>query len=305
MPFRFAGERDVEEGEEGDVEDAENEEVDLLVVHDTQLLAQAVVEEAAKQTEPPCNRYSGECCPGFFEAGPASARDVYHCSCIKPMFVDSRLGVALTHARTSERLQTTDNPLLNMSRYVPFRETLLAYDASCPPGVDFDRMIQSAGRAGVGTEHLVYKLAQHDAALLGMSEAVLRISRADICERARTTAHASYHEQLLDMLTREAWLNVAMGEAGIGPRVHHVCIRRRVHHGVPSLRTFLIMERFPTSVQALLQAHPASKLADEKLMPSAAQGPVAAPVRSPQSGRAWGCSPSRPPHSTEWGRVHC
>jgi len=154
-----------------------------------------------------------------------------------------------------------ENPLLDIGRFAAFRSRLLTFDAACPS--DFDAVTQRMTRLGSGVSHSVYSLAAQDAARFGVHHAILRVNTIEFCE-----GEGTYRGLLLDRLVVEAWMNVQMGELGIGPTVLQSCLQRRIPTGESktSLTLALVIERFPTSLAALLRDQPGSIRINEELL---------------------------------------
>jgi hypothetical protein len=95
----------------------------------------------------------------------------------------------------------------------------------------------------------VYALDARDAAGFGVQHAILRVNTYELCEGSDP-----YRGRMLDRLVVEAWVNVQMGQMGVGPAVLHSCLQRRIAPGETrqSLTLALIVERLPTSLSALL-----------------------------------------------------
>ena len=216
-----------------------------------------------------CRRGSVVCCHEFDRQGPTgpATNDPYSwCTCVEPR-LDSQINSALVDSLNGgggNSSSSSTNPLLDVRRFLEFRAAML----HCPP--DFDAMAQRAHLLGSGTAHQVFGLAAEDAARLGAESAVVRINTFEYCEARGQRAH----QKLLDALAVEAWLNVQMGDAGVGPRVHQACLQRRTPTGAGAagsgaeavLTLALVMERLSTSVEALLREQPSARLADDQLM---------------------------------------
>ena len=156
---------------------------------------------------------------------------------------------------------TGENPLLDVGRFLAFRSRLLTLEAACPP--DFVALTQRATPFGSGITHAVYALDTQDAGRLGMKHAILRVNKLEICEGVDP-----YRGRMLDSLVVEAWMNVQMGQLGLGPQVPHACLQRRIASEGPhknKLTLALVIERYPTSLGSLLVNHPTTRLSEERL----------------------------------------
>ena len=80
----------------------------------------------------------------------------------------------------------------------------------------------------------------------GMQHAILRVNNNEFCEGSDP-----YRGRLLDRLVVEAWVNVQMGQMGVGPAVLHSCLQRRIAPGETdgrqSVTLALIVERGNTT----------------------------------------------------------
>ena len=202
----------------------------------------------------------GECCPKLWLGGPASPRirnPVGYCNCWSS-FIDSRLAGGAVPFLPPGR--SSANPLLNTTAFASFYARLVR-ENSCP-----DNLTTFMGRAdpaGAGTEHLVYALQRMDAQQLGLTEAIVRKYKFDYCWRE---GDALYSATLTQTLAVEAWMNYQMGEAGISPRVQHVCLTHGERLGSQSLNMLSVMERFEVSLQALLERAPYARLDEARLL---------------------------------------
>ena len=172
-----------------------------------------------------------------------------------------RLASQLERGVSNQTETTGENPLLNIGRFLAFRNRLLTFEAACPP--DFSGITQRMTQLGAGVTHVVYALDAQDAGRLGTKHAILRVNRFEICEGVDP-----YRGRMLDSLVVEAWINVQMGQLGLGPQVPHACLHQRIASEGPhknKLTLALVIERYPTSLSALLVNHPTTRLSEERL----------------------------------------
>jgi hypothetical protein len=214
---------------------------------------------------------AGECCPVIKTEGPSTPRnknDQSYCPCWSRV-MDTQLGRGLAHLSDGriawqQTIEVNDlNPLLNLTSYEAFRSALFTFEDNCP--AEFDGISDRVTRLGAGTQHLVYGVDDNDAATLGLEHAILRANKFESCWL--TDAMSSlYVTSLLDSFAVLAWINVKMGAAGVGPRIPYVCLKRAEKHDKPSLNMFVFMDRYPTSVQSLLERTPNAMLNEEQLL---------------------------------------
>ena len=172
-----------------------------------------------------------------------------------------RLASQLERGVSNQTETTGENLLLNIGQFLAFRNRLLTFEAACPP--DFSGITQRMTQLGAGVTHAVYALDAQDAGRLGTKHAILRVNRFEICEGVDP-----YRGRMLDSLVVEAWINVQMGQLGLGPQVPHACLQQRIASEGPhknKLTLALVIERYPTSLSALLVNHPTTRLSEERL----------------------------------------
>ena len=209
-------------------------------------------------------------CDQFKARGPIQRAWDRQCVCRPDMDSGGALSSALRHRNALLAEQggiSTDagaagaNPLLDIRRFDAFRRRLLTFDAACPP--TFGTMIKRMSWLGSGVAHTVYALNARDAAGFGVQHAILRVNTNEFCEGSDP-----YRGRLLDRLVVEAWVNVQMGQMGVGPAVLHSCLQRRIAPGETdgrqSVTLALIVERWAVSLSALLvHDQPDLRLPDE------------------------------------------